>query len=142
MTDTLTERQAFMVMNDLPNIGPITLNRLLEEFGGDPCAILTADRRRLESVRGVGPETSAALLNWRTHFDLVREEDRLVKAGATFITARDAGYPKLLKEIHDPPIAHVPRLLAVVAGIVALAPWIGHQIGAFAERIFLLAAVR
>ena len=104
MTDTLTERQAFMVMNDLPNIGPITLNRLLEEFGGDPCAILTADRRRLESVRGVGPETSAALLNWRTHFDLVREEDRLVRAGATFITARDAGYPKLLKEIHDPPI--------------------------------------
>ncbi|MEJ1971374.1 MAG: hypothetical protein WDM96_02345 [Lacunisphaera sp.] len=23
-------------MNDLPNIGPITLNRLLQELGGDP----------------------------------------------------------------------------------------------------------
>jgi len=63
-----------------------------------------APRRRLESVRGVGPETSAALLNWRTHFDLAREEERLVQAGATFITGRDEGYPKLLKEIHDPPI--------------------------------------
>jgi DNA processing protein len=99
-----TERQAFMIMNDLPNIGPITLNRLLQEFGGDPRDILTADKRRLESVRGVGPETSAALLNWRMHFDLAREEERLTQAGAVFITAQDEGYPKMLKEIHDPPI--------------------------------------
>ncbi|MDB6115591.1 MAG: hypothetical protein JWQ62_2536 [Lacunisphaera sp.] len=105
MTDsTLTERQAFMILNDLPNIGPITLNRLLAEFGGDPREILVAHKRRLESVRGVGPETSAALLNWRTHFDLAREEERLAQAEATFITTRDAGYPRLLKEINDPPI--------------------------------------
>ncbi len=104
MSDTLSERQAFMILNDLPNIGPITLHRLLEEFGGDPGAILASNKRRLESVRGVGPETSSALLNWRTHFDLAREEERLVKADAAFITPRDEGYPKLLKEIHDPPI--------------------------------------
>ena len=105
MADTsLNERQAFMILNDLPNIGPITLHRLLEAFGSDPRDILTADKRRLEAVRGVGPETSAALINWRTHFDLAREEERLAQAGATFITARDAGYPKMLKEIHDPPI--------------------------------------
>ena len=93
-----------MVLNDLPNIGPITLHRLLEEFGGDPRDILAANKRRLESVRGVGPETSAALVGWRTHFDLAREEERLAQAGATFITPRDEGYPKLLREIHDPPI--------------------------------------
>ena len=101
---SLNERQAFMILNDLPNIGPITLHRLLEAFGGDPRDILNADKRRLEAVRGVGPETSAALINWRTHFDLAREEERLAQAGATFITARDAGYPRMLKEIHDPPI--------------------------------------
>ena len=104
MADTLTERQAFMILNDLPNIGPITLNRLLQELGGDPRDILAADKRRLESVRGVGPETSAALLNWRTYFDLAREEERLAQTGAVFITGRDEGYPKMLKEIHDPPI--------------------------------------
>lgn len=103
-TPELSERQAFMILNDLPNIGPITLNRLLAEFGGDPIAILSGHKRRLESVRGVGPETSAAVLNWRTHFDLPREEERLAQAGATFITARDPGYPRLLKEISDPPI--------------------------------------
>jgi DNA processing protein len=104
MSDTLTERQAFMVLNDLPNIGPITLNRLLEQFGSDPRTILAADRRELESVRGVGPETSLALVSWRTHFDLPREEERLARADATFITTRDVGYPRLLKEISDPPI--------------------------------------
>lgn len=101
---SLNERQAFMILNDLPNIGPITLHRLLEAFGDDPRDILAADKRRLEAVRGVGPETSAALVNWRTHFDLAREEERLAQAGATFITARDPGYPKMLREIHDPPI--------------------------------------
>lgn len=100
----LTEKQAFMILNDLPNIGPITLNRLLAEFGGNPIEILSAPKRRLESVRGVGPETSSSLLNWRQHFDLAREEERLARAGAAFITTRDEGYPRLLKEIHDPPI--------------------------------------
>jgi len=104
MSEQLTERQAFMVLNDLPNIGPITLNRLLAEFGNDPREILFSEKRRLESVRGVGPETSAALLNWRTHFDLAREEEKLAKTGTTFVTNRDPGYPKLLKEINDPPI--------------------------------------
>jgi DNA processing protein len=103
-TPDLNERQAFMILNDLPNIGPITLNRLLAEFDGDPVAILSSDRRRLESVRGVGPETSAAVVGWTAHFDLAREEERLARAGATFITARDAAYPRLLKEISDPPI--------------------------------------
>lgn len=93
-----------MILNDLPNIGPITLNRLLEEFGGDPRVILTADKRRLESVRGVGPETSAAIQGWPQHFEIAREEQRLAQAGAVFITPRDEGYPKLLREIHDPPI--------------------------------------
>src|SRR3954471_3260388 len=104
MSESLTERQAFMILNDLPNIGPITLNRLLQELGGDPREILRANKRRLESVRGVGPETSDALVNWRMHFDLAREEERLAQADAVFITTGDEGYPRLLKEINDPPI--------------------------------------
>src|SRR5688572_17553258 len=94
----LTERQAFMILNDLPNIGPISLNRLLAAFDGDPLKILGASRRQLESVRGIGPESSGAIAGWQTHFDIAREEERIAKAGATFITARDEGYPKLLKE--------------------------------------------
>ena len=100
----LTERQAFLILNALPNIGPITLNRLLEELGGDPRAVFSAGRRRLEAVKGVGPVISESVAAWREHVDLAREEERMAKSGADFITARDSGYPKLLKEIHDPPI--------------------------------------
>jgi DNA processing protein len=55
-------------------------------------------------VKGVGPAISSTVANWREHFDLAREEERMAKSDATFITPRDAGYPKLLKEISDPPI--------------------------------------
>ncbi len=105
MNVELTERQALLVLNALPNIGPITLNRLLEELGGDPRAVFSAGARRLEMVRGVCPVISATIGAWQQHFDLAREEERMAQSGADFITTHDAGYPKLLQEINDPPIA-------------------------------------
>ncbi|MDB6093512.1 MAG: protecting protein DprA [Verrucomicrobia bacterium] len=104
MSRELTEQQAFLVLNALPNIGPITLNRLLEDLGGDPREIFQVGTRRLESVRGVGPAISATISQWTEHFNLEREEERMAKARTVFIPSRDAGYPKLLKEINDPPI--------------------------------------
>ena len=101
----LTERQAFLVLNALPNIGPITLNRLLEELGGDPRLIFMAGRRRLEAIKGVGPTISATLADWTQHFDLSREETRMAQSQVDFIVGGDAAYPKLLREISDPPIA-------------------------------------
>jgi len=104
MSSELSERQAFLILNALPNIGPITLNRLLDHLGGDPRAVFSASRSTLESVKGVGAVISETITTWREHFDLAREEERMGKSGADFITTRDADYPKLLKEIHDPPI--------------------------------------
>lgn len=104
MSDELTERQAFLALNALPNIGPITFNRLLQALGDDPRAVFSVGARRLESVKGVGPVISSTITAWREHFDLAREEERMAKSGADFITTRDAGYPRLLKEISDPPI--------------------------------------
>ncbi len=45
-------------------------------------------------------------------------------------------------QVQDPTIAHLPRLLAVVAALVVVGPWMGSQIGAFAERMLMLAASR
>src|SRR5687768_11284736 len=94
--DSLTELQALMVLNALPNIGPITLNRVLEELGGDPRAVFTAGRRRLEAIKGVGPVIAETIDAWRSHVNLEKEEGRMAKSGADFITPRDAGYPRLL----------------------------------------------
>ena len=104
MSGELTERQAFLVLNALPGVGPITLNRLLAEFDGDPRAILAAEGRRLQGIEGVKPGVASAVAAWRKHFDPAREEDRLARSGADFILPRDEAYPRLLREIHDPPI--------------------------------------
>lgn len=100
----LTERQALLVLNALPNVGPITLNRLLEALGGDPRAVLGAERDVLQTVRGVGPVIADTLAGWAAQFDPRREEERMAVAGLEFITPRDEVYPALLREIHDPPI--------------------------------------
>ncbi|HEY8932135.1 MAG TPA: DNA-processing protein DprA [Rariglobus sp.] len=100
----LTERQAFLVLNALPNIGPITLGRLLAELGDDPRAVFTAGAKRLEEVRGVGPAISGTIARWTEHFDLAREEERMAQAATEFVTRRDAGYPRLLREIDSAPI--------------------------------------
>ena len=104
MPTELTERQALLVLGSLPGIGPITLNRLLGEFGGDARAVFGAGSRRLEFVKGVDPKISHAVADWEKHFDLAREEERMARSGADFLTVADSAYPKLLREIHDPPI--------------------------------------
>jgi DNA processing protein len=103
MGEELSERQAFLVLNGLPNIGPVSVGRLLERFG-DVRAVFAAGRRELEQVRGVGAVASECVANWRGHFDLEREEERMAKAGVVFVTRADEGYPKLLREIDTAPI--------------------------------------
>lgn len=43
-------------------------------------------------------------------------------------------------QVQDPTISHLPRMLAVIAALVFLGPWMGHQISGFAERTIILAA--
>lgn len=100
----LSERQAFLVLNALPNIGPITLERILKELGDDPRAVFSAGAERLEEVRGVGPAISGTITTWREHFDLAREEERMAKAETDFVTQRDEYYPRLLRQIDSAPI--------------------------------------
>ncbi len=100
----LSETQAFLVLNALPNLGPVSLRRLLDAFGDDPLAILHASPGELEQVKGVGSTMSQSITAWRDKVNLAREEQRLAQAGARFVTHRDASYPALLRELYDPPI--------------------------------------
>lgn len=109
MADELTAEGAYLVLNAIPNIGPITTNRLLQKFDGDPLRIFTASARELESVSGVGPVISRTVREWRTHFDLEKEQRTLAQTGVDFIPVTDGRYPGILREIHDPPIGLYQR---------------------------------
>ena len=100
----LSASQALMVLNALPNIGPISTNRLLQRFDGDALRILHGRPQELMQVDGVGRVTANTVRDWRDHFDLGREEALLSKHGASFVTSCEGEYPRLLREIHDPPI--------------------------------------
>ncbi len=43
-------------------------------------------------------------------------------------------------QIQDATLAHLPRLIAVIAALAILGPWMGHEIASFATRMFILAA--
>jgi flagellar biosynthetic protein FliQ len=42
-------------------------------------------------------------------------------------------------QVQDQTLAHLPRLVAVAGALVLLGPWMGRQVAAFAERLFLMA---
>jgi type III secretion HrpO family protein len=44
-------------------------------------------------------------------------------------------------QIQDPTLAHLPRLLAVVAALALLGPWMGREIAAFARQMFSAASL-
>lgn len=101
---TLTREDAFLILNSLPHVGPVTLRRLLESFNGDPVAILAASGRRLESVRDVGPVIARTLSGWSTHVDLEAQREKLRQSGVRFVDCEHEDYPPLLQELYDAPI--------------------------------------
>lgn len=94
----------WMVLNALPEIGPVTLRRLCDELGDDPNAIFAASDRALLAVKGFGPAMLASLRSWRSNFDLERELDTLQRNGAVFIWKGHGQYPKRLPHIYDAPV--------------------------------------
>ena len=73
----LNRYNAFVVLNGLPNIGPITLRRLLDAFHGDPVSIFHAPASQLKRVKGVGDAIVNTLRSWANHIDLEKQLHRM-----------------------------------------------------------------
>ena len=99
----MNDTEAAIVLNLLPQVGPVRVRRLTERFG-TLSAILVAKGSDLRGVEGVGPEVSSIITSWSDHADLDKELALVEQAGARVLTQADSEYPVLLKEIHDPPI--------------------------------------
>ena len=55
------ERLGRMLLNSINGIGPVTLKRLMEQFGSDPWDILKAKQSELMQVRGLEGKLSRYL---------------------------------------------------------------------------------
>lgn len=99
----MTRRQAFLVLNQLPRVGPVRVRKLLEVFDS-PEAILSATEQQIRRVNGFGAELAAWVTKWEEHTDLIREERRIKDLGVSVLIQDDDRYPASLKEIYDPPL--------------------------------------
>jgi DNA processing protein len=85
----------------IPGVGPRTRQALLERFGSAQ-AVLTATPDQLRGVPGVGPKLTAKILAG-SQTD-AEEEIALCQArGIQILTEVDEQYPRMLREIPDPP---------------------------------------
>lgn len=98
----MTPKEAYLALNLLPGIGPIRVRRLLERFE-NPQAILTAKRREILEVQGIGEEMAELIGDWENRIDLIEEKRRINEHGISLLTLEDDHYPAALRTIHDPP---------------------------------------
>jgi DNA processing protein len=78
------------------------LRRLLDIFDG-PENVLGAKRHELERIDGLTRPLIDSLIQWESTIDLTGELALVEQFGASVVSLDDSDYPRLLREIHDPP---------------------------------------
>ena len=99
----MTRTEACIALNLVPNLGPVRLRKLLDQFES-PERVLSARAGQLEQVPGIGPEVATAVAQWESSVDLQGELAKIRAFDASVLTPWDALYPHSLREIHNPPV--------------------------------------
>ncbi len=101
----LTNRECYILLNLIPDIGSLRLKRLLEHFGSLE-RLWRAAVPELQRVRGIGPLLAHQIATGRRNTRGLADELALAgRSGVQIVTLDDAGYPKPLRDIPDPPLA-------------------------------------
>lgn len=119
---SLSEKHAFLILNALPMVGSVLCQRLLKRFLGNVVSIFNSSEAELLSIKGLGKETVDKIQNWRKYFDLEKELSSIASRKIHFVTLNDPFYPKILKEIYDPPIGfyHIGEMKEIAQPCVSI----------------------
>ncbi|MBI3779722.1 MAG: DNA-protecting protein DprA [candidate division NC10 bacterium] len=98
----LRERDAWLALNLIPEVGAASFHRLVKGLGSAE-AVLTASTEALEQVTGVSREAARAVAGfpWREALD--RELRVIETRGLDLLRFGDEGYPEPLATIYLPP---------------------------------------
>ena len=86
----------------VPGVGPVTRQALLERFGSAE-AVLAAAPSQLREVAGVGTTLARKIVAANDEVDAERELRLCREHGVAILADTDPAYPRLLREIHNPP---------------------------------------
>ena len=99
----MTETEACIALNLVPNLGPVKMRKLLEVFES-PERVLLARAAELRRVDKIGDELAGAIAGWESTVDLPGELALIRDFGANVVTQASPEYPRALREIYNPPI--------------------------------------
>jgi len=97
----VTDTRYWVAFNLVPQIGPAKVQRLLERFG-DLQTAWQANHFELATA-GLDKRAFDNLLETRQKIDLDAELEKIARAGVRVHTLDDPAYPRLLKNIPNPP---------------------------------------
>jgi len=106
----------------VPGVGPRIRQALLERFGS-PREVFAAEASQLREVSGVGTKTVHQILTARELIDVEGEIALCRENNVDILTDADEAFPRMLREIHDPPSVlfvkgELKKQDAVAVGIV------------------------
>jgi DNA processing protein len=99
-----TETDAYLILNALPEVGPVMATRLLAAFENDILAVFSANEKQLCAVKGVGKKSAQSILDWQQAFDLDKEIQEMQQREIDYLTYKDKDYPELLRQLPDAPM--------------------------------------
>jgi DNA processing protein len=99
----MTRTEAWLVLNLLPQVGPVRVRKLLQHFGS-PERILSAKSSEILQIEGFGLAQAENIAGWEAQVDLEGELKKVKERDLTLLTQEDELYPPLLREIYNPPL--------------------------------------
>jgi DNA processing protein len=102
MQESIKERIFWVAWSRISGVGPVTLHRLNHKFGSLAVA-WQAPPTALNEVEGLGGKTIANILQQRSSINPTTLYQQHCRQNPTFWTPADPDYPRLLREIPNPP---------------------------------------
>jgi DNA processing protein len=99
----MTEKDALLILNAVPELGPVGIHKLIQYFGSAE-KILGVSDALLNESGCIRKKAAENILNWKKYFDLEKEYKSIEKNSVKVIAISDPEYPSSLKEIYDPPV--------------------------------------
>ena len=87
--NNLNIQDAFLLLNGISNVGPVSARNLIQYFDGDPTAIFRANKSELFKVNGVGNKIVDSLINPKNLEWLCSEKKKIENRNASFISQPD-----------------------------------------------------
>lgn len=102
MQKPIQERIFWVAWSQISGVGPVTLHRLNHKFGSLAVA-WQASSGALNEIEGLGGKTIANILQQRSRVNPTTLYQQHRRQNPTFWTPADPDYPRLLREIPNPP---------------------------------------